>query len=400
MFVFYLCNDDLFSFQNARMEGYQIEYRTEDNRQWRLLPHPHGLLKTEDRIVGSYTIRDLLPNQKYQFRIRTRSVDGSLSSPSVHSEWIETPKSPPLDPVQKLQWRTIDDTHLLLEWEPIEVDHHSGPNLKYNVSWSEPAYALPIVPKNIIDGFSYSELVSEPSIVISLKHTKSKKKKIKKKGKKHEEDTCYTLAVGVQPVNDIGTGPASTDTVVHISSEGPKRYADNLLAIPINSTHLKLSWEWKNLGQCENVLGAQIRCIETESFINSRDITRFKVNHSEDEENVLATVWKSRPPSDDIDSSVAQVNQSVPAHYTSWYVHSLRPGTEYSCTVQPFDQYGRYGNMSKHAASAKTHDPAPPIAPEITKVKLQENVSFHFEAQHCMCAIIHLDNIEITELNQ
>uniref|UniRef100_A0AC34QHM4 Fibronectin type-III domain-containing protein n=2 Tax=Panagrolaimus sp. JU765 TaxID=591449 RepID=A0AC34QHM4_9BILA len=357
---------------NFRMEGYQIEYRTEDDRQWRIFPN--GLFKTEDRIVGSYTVRDLVPNQKYQFRIRTRAVDGVLSAPSSHSDWIQTAASPPLDPIQKLRWKTIDNTHLLLEWDPIEFNHRSGPNLRYNVSWSDPTQKTLKTTKNLGDAFSHFELVSEPSFVITLKPERQKKKKVsKKKGLKQDDDSCYTLAVGVQPINDIGTGPSSTDTVVHITSEGPKRYAHNLLAIPVNSTHLNLTWEWKNAGECENVLGAQIRCIESQSLPSSRASVHFAVNHSDND--VVSLVSKNSDPLQEDEMALLQVNYSVPAHYSSFLAHSLKAATEYSCTVQAFDQFGRYGNTSTHAAFARTFDSAPLLAPEITRIKLHEQES-------------------------
>uniref|UniRef100_A0AC34GP16 Uncharacterized protein n=1 Tax=Panagrolaimus sp. ES5 TaxID=591445 RepID=A0AC34GP16_9BILA len=351
---------------NVRMEGYQIEYRTASNRQWR--PFPNGLFKTEDRIIGSYLLKNLESNEKYQFRVRSRAADGSMSAPSLHTEWIETPQSPPLDPIQRLQWRTIDDSHLLLEWDPVESSHQSGPNLRYNVSWSDPAPSIPALAKFQADTFAHSEMVSEPNIVIPIKVFKPKKKKIKKNKNRVEDvtESCFTIAVGVQPLNDVGAGPTSTDTVVQISTEGPKRYADNLLAIPVNSTHLNLTWEWKNTGGCENIIGAYIQCLETSAFIN--DVSSFSVNHSSEDETI--TVKKVPPLTRDMDSLI--INQSVPAHYTSWLVHGLKPGTEYSCTVRAFDQYGRYGNTSKHATSARTLDPAPPFPPEITMIKLQE----------------------------
>uniref|UniRef100_A0A7E4WCE2 Down syndrome cell adhesion molecule-like protein Dscam2 n=1 Tax=Panagrellus redivivus TaxID=6233 RepID=A0A7E4WCE2_PANRE len=357
---------------NARMEGYLIEYRTETDRQWR--PFPSGLFKTQDRIIGSYLLKDLEPNQKYQFRIRTRAVDGVMSVPSAHSDWVETPPSPPQDPVQKLQWRTIDDEHLLLEWDPVEMGHPSGSNLRYNVSWSDASQTVSTIGRNSMDNFVHSELVSQPNIVIAMAKTRvnggNKKKKIRKnKDETEVADNCFTIAVGVQPLNDVGVGPASTDTVVHISTEGPKRIADNLLAIPVNATHLNLTWEWRNVGECENVIGAQISCIERRAFM--REVSFFAVNNTLDSDYNAASVWKMSPERvTEVDSLT--VNQSVPAYYTSWLVHSLKPGTDYSCTVQAFDQYGRYGNTSTHAASATTLDPAPPTAPEITRIKLQE----------------------------
>lgn len=79
-------------------------------------------------------------------------------------------------------------------------DHLSGPNLRYNVSWTEPS----------TDYFTHFETVLRPNLVIFLGN----------KTIDSAEKKCYTIALAVQPVNDVGTGPLSTDTVVHISREG------------------------------------------------------------------------------------------------------------------------------------------------------------------------------------
>uniref|UniRef100_A0A914EKX6 Uncharacterized protein n=1 Tax=Acrobeloides nanus TaxID=290746 RepID=A0A914EKX6_9BILA len=220
--------------RSIKLEGYQIEFRTSENRHWRNFED--GIFRTEDMIIGSYIVKNLEPNQKYQFRVRARSAEGLLSAASPSSDWIETPKSAPITLVDNLKWKILDDNHLIVEWDPIETSHQSGPNLRYNVSWSEPSD----------DSFNNYEIVYRPNLVISFSNKTSESSK-----------NCYTISLAVQPINDIGTGMASTDTVVHVSREGPKRHAVNLVSSPINSTHMNISWNWEEQEECENAIGAQ-----------------------------------------------------------------------------------------------------------------------------------------------
>lgn len=99
---------------------------------------------------------------------------------------------------------------MIVEWDPVEIDHLSGPNLRYNVSWTDPS----------TDAFTNYEIVSRPNLVISLSNKTSDEPSSKSLQVDGGSKNCYTIALAVQPINDVGAGIASTDTVVHVSREG------------------------------------------------------------------------------------------------------------------------------------------------------------------------------------
>ncbi|TMS38088.1 hypothetical protein L596_004891 [Steinernema carpocapsae] len=292
------------------IDAYRIEYRTSTNKYWQSFKD--GFFQTNDRIIGSYLLNDLEPGQSYQFRIRARSTDGVFSTPSKHTDWIETLPAVPGQAVKNIKWRTIDDKNLLVEWDPLDTKFYSGPNLRYNISWSD-------APSEILSNWT---VVPYEHHIIEISNV--------------TDTECSMVILAIQPLNDIGSGPVSTDTIAYLSSNGPVRYADDLVAVPVNSTHLKVFWQWSALRDCENVIGAQISCKRI----------------------------------DEVRNGYIEVNQSVPASYIHWTVDGLQPETEYSCTVTAFDQYGRTGPMSR-PAMGKTMAAAPVYPPVINNLRVQ-----------------------------
>ncbi|CAD5220987.1 unnamed protein product [Bursaphelenchus okinawaensis] len=306
------------------LQGYQIEHRTMDDRTWRTVKTP--LYRTEDKIIGSYLVRQLSPNNKYQFRIRTLLADGTLSSASSTTDWLLTPPSAPEDIVQNIRWKILDTSHLLLEWDPVELKHTSGPNLRYNVTWTD----------STNDVRHHYDIVDQPSHVIALKNLEKKKNDV----------DCQVIAVGVQPLNDLGAGPAATDTVVYVTGHGPKRFAVDVTLQTYNASHLNLSWAWARAGECENIVGAQISCVE--NFDG---------------------------PVKEITEKNAEFNISIPHSYSQWLLGGLKPYTEYQCSIGAFDQYGRRGRQSLTTKPARTAEPAPNEVPVIKQIKLAETLT-------------------------
>ncbi|KAI1716670.1 immunoglobulin domain-containing protein [Ditylenchus destructor] len=364
--------------QNDAVHSYQIEWRTADNRNWQAfrlkVEHLNG------SIYNSYLVSDLEPNRKYQFRLRSRAEDGSLSVPSVGSRWIETPQSPPREAVHNIRHKILDDHHLLLEWDPIETDHSSGSNLRYNVSWTPTDKNVVLKGRqDIVESF---ETVEEPTLVLALAAIPTSKKFMKRNNGNNiadivdlvdkngeENEACQSIAVGVRPFNDLGSGPMGTDTVIQLTREGPKRQAINLQLSPLNSTHLNLTWEWLHEGQCENVMGAQISCDEFTA--NSGYVNETKPSLDSDGEMSAILGEMNEDPRF---VRFQAINQSVPAYYTAWIVHSLWPLTEYRCQVRAFDQHGRWGPPSVGTSNkAKTREPAPSTPPDVTHVRLDKD---------------------------
>lgn len=72
-------------------------------------------------ILQTFLIYGLIPNQRYQFRLRTKNSKGMLSVPSKGSNWFETPQTVPQETVKEIQYKIFDNSHFLLEWSPIET---------------------------------------------------------------------------------------------------------------------------------------------------------------------------------------------------------------------------------------------------------------------------------------
>ncbi|KAK0398504.1 hypothetical protein QR680_002624 [Steinernema hermaphroditum] len=279
--------------QNLPVDAYRVEYRTHINRYWQAFKD--GVFMTNDRIIGSYLLKDLSPGQSYH-------------SPSKHTEWVETLPAVPSQAVKNIKWRTVDDKSLLVEWDPLESKFTSGPNLRYNISWSD-------TPSEVLSNWT---VVPYEHHIIEISNM--------------SDAECSMVILAIQPLNDIGSGPISTDTVAYLSNSGPYRSAENVVVAAINSTHLKVYWQWDSQKDCENVIGAQISCRRIEEPI--------------------------------------ELNQSVPSSYTHWAIGGLQPETDYSCTVTAFDQYGRRGPTSKPAVG-KTMAPAPAVPPIIHNLRIQ-----------------------------
>ncbi|KAI6200560.1 hypothetical protein M3Y96_00747000 [Aphelenchoides besseyi] len=307
-----------------RIDGFQVEKRTGDDRTWR--PHSNEPFRTGDRIIGAFLVRDLRPNSKYQFRVRTRSTDGVLSLPSASTPWIETPVAAPDDVIANLRWKLLDSSHLLLEWDPIEKSHHNGPNLRYNVTWTG----------NDDNG---SHVVDRANYVIPLRPDNLHR---------NPETDCAILAVGVQAMNDVGTS-MTTETIVYVTDQAPKRQAVNLHLQTYNATHLNLTWDWANAEQCENVRGIMISCIDEWEDVDSKPRIVIPEN--------------------------SILNLTVPPHTSEVLVGGLEAWTVYRCSLVAFDQHGRRGPQSLTSESARTAEPPPFEAPSILRIKLHETLS-------------------------
>uniref|UniRef100_A0A914HVU1 Uncharacterized protein n=1 Tax=Globodera rostochiensis TaxID=31243 RepID=A0A914HVU1_GLORO len=301
-------------------QTFELELRTKSVRTWSVLKEVRVPGGTD--WVGKFHMDGLEPNQRYQFRLRP-TVEGARAIST--SKWVKTDQSVPGEAVQNIRFRMLDDSRLLLEWDPVEKTHQSAPNLRYNVTWST------------LTSW-HSRMVTEPRLLIGLSTPAAQ-----------EQTNCALLEVGVRPENERGPGTERTNTVIRASAKEPQRYATDLRMDSVNATHLNLSWSWQNVDPCENAIGAKIMCEEVgkEGRQNSTDHQRPVDEHS--------------PP-----------HQSVPSEYTQWLVHSLRPLREYECRVVAFDQYGRMGPIRAVEVRGWTKERAPEGRPEISFVRSVE----------------------------
>ncbi|VDM62541.1 unnamed protein product, partial [Angiostrongylus costaricensis] len=171
--------------------GYLVELRTKEDRQWRAVPR-RVVAESESH---SITLNDLVPNTLYQFRVRT--VDAfTMGEPSSPSPWVKTPPAAPSETIDGLRWRSLDNSTIFVEWNPVEAVgahfqitnrilhvHHSGDHLRYRLSWSVDDAYLTDDPEN--NGRKFF-----------LNNSKE----------------CRMLVFSVRPINDQGAGLISTDT--------------------------------------------------------------------------------------------------------------------------------------------------------------------------------------------
>ncbi|VDM39799.1 unnamed protein product [Toxocara canis] len=316
------------------IDAYVIELRTKKFKYWK--PIPGGPISTNKDFIASYSITKLEPFQYYQFRVKAHGSNG-FSRASRSTEWLRTLPSPPQHVVTHLSWRKLDGDHLVVQWQAIEKYNHGGPNLRYELSWS--------------DGTRISQnlaIVYENAYVVRLDA----------KGIK-----CSTLIFSVRAINDMGMGPRSSDMVAHLSNEvsfdlsAPTRKAVNLFATVINSTCALVHWEWSNTSECENLHGVKVLNFFLIKFICS----------------VFAIQLSCKSSSNTSENTY--VNNSIPFGLLRWMICGLQVSTEYACAVTVFDKYARSGEPSELLKFVTK--PSPPLqAPTIRSWRLQKRVCF------------------------
>ncbi|KAL3120556.1 hypothetical protein niasHT_007848 [Heterodera trifolii] len=308
--------------QNA----FVLEMRAKRERSWRTVKELRMPSTDRPNWAGHFRMDGLEANERYQFRLRPM---GEGSRAVALSQWVRTEQSVPVEAVRHIRFRMLDDSHVLLEWDPVEKNHQSAPDLRYNVIWNTFAQA-----EGQSDEKMQSRTVNEPRLVISLPAQLGRVKRAE----------CAVLEVGVRAENERGPSKERTDTMIRTSSKEPQRYAVDLRLDSVNATHLNLSWNWQNVDPCENVLGAKIMCEQIEE--GKGNGARNGGNGGNGNPN--STFFRN-----DSATVSAPPFQSVPSHYSHWLVHSLLPLREYECRVAAFDQFGRMGPIRTDGGKGK-----------------------------------------------
>ncbi|CAJ0936811.1 unnamed protein product, partial [Mesorhabditis belari] len=111
-------------------ESFLIEVRSKDDRRWKTVNR--SMFQRIEKSVDRTTVDDLLPNQDYQFRVRS-VLGGQIGDASAPTEWIHTPARPPTEAPQSLSWKALDQSTIFVEWGAVEQiecfapDHLVGP---------------------------------------------------------------------------------------------------------------------------------------------------------------------------------------------------------------------------------------------------------------------------------
>ncbi|KAL6739649.1 hypothetical protein Aduo_013080 [Ancylostoma duodenale] len=291
--------------------GYLVELRTKEDRQWRPAPR-EVIAETESQSV---VLDSLIPNTLYQFRIRT--VDSSsMGDPSTPTSWIRTPAAPPVEAVESLRWRALDNSTIFVEWDPVETIHHAGDHLRYRLSWSmEDSADAEAVTSGKRTFHSHHLETKNPQAIVRMNATKD----------------CRMLVFSVRPVNDQGAGLTSTDTVAFMNSKGEPRQVFLKNATALNSTHASFSWEWDKVNECGRTRAVQLNC------------------STGDADPIVVT---------------------VSADFTEWLLGGFIPDSKYMCTLRPFGVDGDEGEPSDPLEIVTKQKP-PSEAPVISKLSLR-----------------------------
>ncbi|KHJ98844.1 fibronectin type III domain protein, partial [Oesophagostomum dentatum] len=297
--------------QSDAAGGYLVEFRTKKDRQWRPTPR-EAVAEAESQSV---TLDGLSPNTLYQFRVR--AVDSATTGdPSAPTTWIRTPPAAPNEAVEGLRWKTLDNSTIFVEWNPVETVHSSGEHLRYRLSWSlEDNGSIESITEGKRKFHTHHLETRSPQAIVKMNAT----------------DDCRMLVFSVRPVNDQGVGQTSTDTVVFLNNRGETRRVHLRNATVLNSTHASFSWEWDKENECGRTRAVQLNC-----------------------------------SSNDSDPIVVAVS----AEFSEWTLGGLDADTKYTCTLRPFDNEGHY-NGSDAPVEITTKQRPPADAPTINKLLLK-----------------------------
>ncbi|VDO90892.1 unnamed protein product [Heligmosomoides polygyrus] len=296
--------------------GYLVELRTKVDRQWRPAPR-EVVAESESQRV---TLSDLAPNTLYQFRVR--SVDSTtMGDPSVPTTWVKTPPAPPTEAVAGLKWKALDNTTLLVEWEPIETSHQSGEHLRYRLSWSLDKEAEQDAASHERNFLAHYVDTKTPQAVVHLNAT----------------NECRMVVFSVRPINDQGAGLVSTDTVAFMNHQGEPRRVSFTNATVLNSSHVSFSWEWEKTSHCGGSHAVQLTCTSTSS---------------ED----------------------GQLSVTISAEFSEWILGGLSANTNYECVLRSVNGEENYGDYSSPIEITTKQQP-PSEAPSINKLSLRTTES-------------------------
>ncbi|PAV76911.1 hypothetical protein WR25_23667 [Diploscapter pachys] len=197
-----------------------IEFRMKKDRSWK---KADGM--TEKIEHSGVYLKNLMPNQEYQFRVRLALSDGSRLA-SAPSNWIQTPLTAPIEEVKDIQWKELNKSTLLINWTPIEQAYTSAnEHSRYHISWQDNS-----------ENKQHSLDVANPPAIIRLSPNVS----------------CNSVQISIRPFNSKGPSMISTDTVAFIHADPKEVLKPNVTVI--NSTHVNVTWF------CPTSVGFSITC--------------------------------------------------------------------------------------------------------------------------------------------
>ncbi|KAI6207039.1 hypothetical protein M3Y94_00984300 [Aphelenchoides besseyi] len=221
------------SASEAPVRGIEIDYHR-TNEPWKLWPSTISADRNE------VFLDDLLPNQKYQARLRYIS-DFDRSVWSVESPWIETLEATPTKPPSNVDARPYESSSILVKWDALDPLLWNSNAIGYRVLYR-------IYPSN--DSFMVDEIP-----LMESNPTNGKLEHIVKK-----LSSFHHYLVQLQSFNSLGASPVSTPpSFVYVGYSIPKQEIRNLVANSNSSTTIYVRWDDWSQSNDDVISGYRIR---------------------------------------------------------------------------------------------------------------------------------------------
>ncbi|CAL1529097.1 unnamed protein product [Lymnaea stagnalis] len=221
---------------------YFVEFRTSYDSKWRI--HPDG-----NNIPKFSTINEQYPDKRFvrltnlkagagiQFRVMARNSFG-IGVPSLPTGMTQIVDAKPTQTVTNVRGGGGSVGDLTIVWDPLPVEDHNGPNLRYRVSWrtleagaqadsskwrstnvthSQACQYVPDYQTGLVYMCKYVELVGPQMFYMPYQ-------------------------VIVQAINDKGDGPATPVATIMSAEEMPLGAPENVKAKVFNGTALLVTW--------------------------------------------------------------------------------------------------------------------------------------------------------------
>ncbi|CAG5135524.1 unnamed protein product, partial [Candidula unifasciata] len=230
--------------RGSKITHYFVAFRTTLDPTWRV--HPDGIN------IPNYSVtREQYPDKRFarltnlkagagiEFRVSARNSFG-IGPPSLPTAMTQISGAKPTVTVTNVRGGGGSVGELTVVWDPLPLEDHNGPDLKYKISWK--VYE------------SFTQANSSKWRVGEITHSNACKIKSDYVSLRGQAFLCsYVVLVGalqyytpyevkVQASNRFGDGPATNMTTIMSAEDMPLGAPDKVLADVYNATALMITW--------------------------------------------------------------------------------------------------------------------------------------------------------------
>ncbi|XP_012936570.1 contactin [Aplysia californica] len=222
---------------------YFVEFRTNFDLAWRT--HPDGFnipsyLTVHESYKDKHFARltKLKAGAGVQFRIRARNVYG-IGSPSLPTPMAQIKGAKPSQTVKNVRGGGGSVGDLSIVWDPLPLEDHNGPNLKYKVSWrtyeagsqSDSSQWRDVTVSHDKACLFVPDFLT--GLIFICKHVELV----------GADNYFKPYQAIVQAINDDGDGPETVVVTVMSAEELPLQAPEEVKADPYNATALMVRWK-------------------------------------------------------------------------------------------------------------------------------------------------------------